>query len=135
MIWSWFATLRTDGVSRLVLVVGGYAFKFGRGARGRRCNRFEANIWAEATEYRRTILCPVLACCLSGFVLVMPEARPLTKAEADEHESNDTYPDWDYVPGGPSEPFEYKASDWGYLDGRLVALDYAAPALDEACEA
>lgn len=44
-------------------------------------------------------------------------------------------PGWDYVPGGPSEPFEYKASDWGYLDGRSVALDYAAPALDQACEA
>jgi hypothetical protein len=30
------------------------------------------------------------------------------------------------MPPGPSEPFEYKESDWGYLDGRLVALDYPA---------
>ncbi len=27
------------------------------------------------------------------------------------------------MPGGPREPFEYKESDWGYLDGRLVSLD------------
>jgi hypothetical protein len=40
--------------------------------------------------------------------------------------TNGGFPDWDYMPGGPSSPFEHKQSDWGYLDGRLVALDYPA---------
>ena len=39
------------------------------------------------------------------------------------------FPDWDYVPPDETEPFEYKTSDWGWLDGHLVALDYSAPAL------
>jgi hypothetical protein len=43
----------------------------------------------------------------------------------------DAFPDLDYVPPDDDCPFEYKASDWGRLpDGRLVALDYSAPALD-----
>jgi hypothetical protein len=35
--------------------------------------------------------------------------------------------EWDYA--GPSDdglPFEWKPSDWGYLDDRVVAVDYAA---------
>jgi hypothetical protein len=40
---------------------------------------------------------------------------------------------WDY-PRGPDDqdecPFEPKASDWGWLDGRPVAIDYSAPMLD-----
>jgi hypothetical protein len=42
----------------------------------------------------------------------------------------DGFPDWDYRPGEDSEPFEYKASDWGWLEARLVALDYSTPAFD-----
>jgi hypothetical protein len=42
----------------------------------------------------------------------------------------DGFPDWDYVPPDDTSPFEYKASDWGWLQGRLVALDYSAPALE-----
>ena len=41
----------------------------------------------------------------------------------------DGFPDWDYVPPDEASPFEYKASDWGWLGGRLVALDYSAPGL------
>ncbi|OYX75400.1 MAG: hypothetical protein B7Y77_03005 [Bradyrhizobium sp. 35-63-5] len=35
---------------------------------------------------------------------------------------------WDYVPGEDSCPFEPKASDWGWFEGRMVALDYSTPA-------
>lgn len=43
----------------------------------------------------------------------------------------DGFPDWDYVPPNDEGlPFEFKASDWGWLDG-LVALDYSALALFE----
>ena len=36
------------------------------------------------------------------------------------------------MPGGPSSPLEHKASDWGNLDGRLVALDYPAIQLTDS---
>lgn len=32
-------------------------------------------------------------------------------------------------PGGGEWPGEHKREDWGILDGRIVAVDYAAPAL------
>jgi hypothetical protein len=32
------------------------------------------------------------------------------------------------MPGENSCPFEPKASDWGWLEGRIVALDYSTPA-------
>lgn len=121
--------LRTDGTTRFVAVIHGYAFKFARGRKGCLCNLFEARTWAEATPTRRRMLCPVLACAPSGVLLVMPAARPLTEEEAQFHQDADSFPDWDYWPGDPTEPFEYKASDWGLLDGHLVALDYSAPAI------
>jgi hypothetical protein len=34
---------------------------------------------------------------------------------------------FNYVPPDDECPFEPKASDWGWLDGRLVALDYSLP--------
>jgi hypothetical protein len=38
------------------------------------------------------------------------------------------------MPGEDGKPFEYKASDWGWVEGRLVALDYSTPAFDTAEE-
>ena len=122
--------LKTVGTTRLVLIIGGYALKIARHDRGRRCNHFEARIWSEATPERKTMLCPVLACRADGLFLLMLAANPLSEEEAEQHRQNDTFPDWDYLPGGEGCPFEYKSSDWGKLDGRLVAVDYSAPALD-----
>ena len=77
------------------------------------------------------MLCPVLARLPFGVAILMPRAEPLSEAEADHLRATRGFPDWDYVPPDEGEPFEYKASDWGRLpDGRLVALDYSAPALD-----
>jgi hypothetical protein len=63
----------------------------------------------------------------------MERARPLTEGEADYLRETGGFPDWDYVPpDDEGHPFEHKASDWGKLPGgRLVALDYSVPALDE----
>jgi hypothetical protein len=36
---------------------------------------------------------------------------------------------WDYQPGGDEDPCESKNEDWAILDGELVAVDYAAPAI------
>jgi hypothetical protein len=58
---------------------------------------------------------------------VIGAAKPLT-----EMMSLDEYMHvidaWDYMPGEHSCPFEPKASDWGWLEGRMVALDYSIPA-------
>jgi len=34
------------------------------------------------------------------------------------------------MPGEDGQPFEFKASDWGRINGRLVALDYSTLAHD-----
>lgn len=118
------------GVSRKpVVVIGPWAFKIARGKRGRRCNRFEADLYHRVNSQRRAILCPVLWCSPCGALLIMRSAVPLTQTERDDSLKNRTFPSWNYRPGDESEPFEYKASDWGWLNGKLVALDYAAPAL------
>ena len=109
--------------------MGPWAMKFARGARGRRCNRYEADLFAAVDERRRAMLCPVLWCSGNGGLLVMTTAQPLAKAEHEDLLARGDFPDWDYRPGEDGEPFEYKASDWGRLnDGRLVALDYSTPA-------
>jgi hypothetical protein len=77
------------------------------------------------------MLCPVLARLPFGFGLIMQRAEPLSESEKNELIESDGFPDWDYLPPDETCPFEYKASDWGRLpNGRIVALDYSAPALD-----
>ena len=61
--------------------------------------------------------------------------EPVTKGALDERKGV-TWLEWDYA--GPSDdglPFEWKPSDWGYLDGQVVAVDYAATAelQDDSC--
>ena len=119
------------GSTRTVLVFGPLAVKIGRGARGRRCNRFEVSLYRRVNARRRAMLCPVLWCTPRGRILLMRAARPLTEAEAIMLRATRTFPDWDYVPPDETAPFEYKASDWGWLKDQLVALDYSAPALFE----
>ena len=119
------------GTTRTVVIVGLLALKFGRGERGRRCNRFEADLFKRVNQRRREMLCPVLWRAPFGFLLIVRAATPLTEAERNALWANDGFPDWDYVPPDEGQPFEWKPSDWGWLDGRLVALDYSAPALFE----
>ena len=118
------------GTTRTVLVVGPLALKFAVGERGRRSNRFEADLYVRVDARRRAMLCPVVWCSRAGRLLVARAARPLTEQERDHLWDTDGFPDWDYVPpNDEGQPFEWKPSDWGWLDGRLVALDYAAPVL------
>jgi hypothetical protein len=117
------------GTTRLVLVIGPWALKFARGARGCRCNEYEANLFRTVGDRRRAMLCSVRWCSGAGWLLVMATAQPLAKADHEDLLDRGDFPDWDYRPGEDGEPFEYKASDWGRLeDGRLVALDYSTPA-------
>jgi hypothetical protein len=117
------------GTNRAVFVVGPLAFKFALHDVGARCNLYEADLYRRTTPKRREMLCPVIACAPLGLVLVTRAAMPLTDAEAIVLRATRGFPDWDYVPPDDECPFEPKASDWGWLDGRLVALDYSTPAL------
>jgi hypothetical protein len=106
--------------------------KFARGARGRRCNRYEAELFASVDERRRAMLCPVRWCSNGGGLLIMSSAQPLTESDHENLLDSDGFPDWDYMPGEDGDPFEPKASDWGRISGRLVALDYSTPVYDTA---
>lgn len=117
------------GTTRRTLVVGPLAFKFALGEQGRRCNHYEANCYRTEGPANKALLCPVVACSSKGFVLVQRSAQPLTEAEKEKLINEDAFPEWDYTPFTDGSPFEFKASDWGWFKGRLVALDYSAPAL------
>ena len=123
-------TWHTAGTTRVALCIGRYALKFARSHRGRDANRRERVEWDRATPGRRQILCPMLWSAPYGLLYVMRRAVPLTREQQLFLLDSDGFPDWDYVPGGPGEPFEYKESDWGYVDGLLVALDYAGASDD-----
>ena len=119
------------GTTRRVIAIGPIAFKFAIGSTGARCNRYEADLYRRATPRRRAMLCPVIACSPHGAVLLARAAIPLSQSEFDELRQADGFPDWDYHPfdGDGECPFEFqKPDDWGWLAGKLVAVDYATPA-------
>jgi hypothetical protein len=103
----------TQGTTRRVLAVGPWAFKIARGARGRRCNKYEDDLFRTVDVRRQAILCPVRWCSGGGRLLIMASARPLSAADHEELLDTDGFPDWDYMPGEDGQPFEFKASDWG----------------------
>jgi hypothetical protein len=110
-----------------VIVVGRFALKLARNARGRASNPYEAKLYRSANATRRALLCPVLWVSRSGFVQVIRAAKQLTDMMSLDEYMHVTEA-WDYMPGEDSCPFEPKASDWGWFEGRMVALDYSTPA-------
>ena len=110
-----------------VIVVGWFAFKFARSARGRASNLYEAQIYRTVNATRRALLCPVLWVSGRGFVQVMRAAKPFADMMSPDEYVHVTEA-WDYMPGEDSCPFEPKASNWGWFEGRMVALDYSTPA-------
>jgi hypothetical protein len=121
------STTFARGATRGVLCVGTIALKFARSAHGALCNRYEADLYGRSEERRRALLCPPLWCSPFGAVLVMRRARPMTEVEHRQHVMDaDLVLVWDYRGAGDDgTPFERKRADWGWLDGRAVAVDYA----------
>jgi hypothetical protein len=64
-------------------------------------------------------------------MLVMPAAAPLKELSGIEY--LELCERWDYLPAEDrhAAPFEPNASDWGWYQGRCVALDYSTPAWGE----
>jgi hypothetical protein len=110
-----------------VIVVGRFALKFARNARGRASNLYEAKLYRTVNATRRALLCPVLWVSGRGFVQIMRAAEPVTDMPSLEKYRH-VAEAWDYMPGEDSCPLEPKPSDWGWFEGRMVALDYSAPA-------
>jgi hypothetical protein len=55
-------------------------------------------------------------------------ATPVTQDQVNERKANAWF-EWDYLGDSDDEhPFEWKRSDWGVLNDKLVAVDYAATA-------
>jgi hypothetical protein len=82
------------------------------------------------THTGQAMLCPVLWCSPFGLVSIMRAAKPLTtKMPLEEYMAMGHR--WDARTGEES-PFESKEADWGWYQGRLVALDYSTPAWDRA---
>ena len=73
------------GTTRTVVLFGPWAFKFGRGEYGARCNRYEADLYdrSRSKPHRQAMLCPVLWCSRSGKLLIARRAAsPLTAAKS-----------------------------------------------------
>jgi hypothetical protein len=126
---AWFSISTNGTLRRPVIVFGPVAFKIARNADGQACNSYEAELYRNTTPRRRAILCPVLWCSPGGFVLIMRAAVPLSDMMTLEDYLNFAEEwDADATPGDDSCPFDPKASDWGWYNGRRVALDYSTPA-------
>jgi hypothetical protein len=73
------------------------------------------NLFRIVDQRRRGMLCPVRWYARGGWLLVMAAAIPLTEIEKDRLKASNGFPDWDYMPGEEGQPFEHKASDWGWF--------------------
>ena len=114
------------GATRVVFAIRPLAFKIARHKHGTRCNRHETKLYAECCPRRKTMLCPVVWCSADGWVLVARYAKPLTESERDHLCETNGFPDWDYDPREKvGHPIEWKPDDWGWLNGKLVAIDYS----------
>jgi hypothetical protein len=60
-----------------VIVIGPWALKFARNARGRASNLYEARTYRTANETRRSLLCPVVWISPFGLPQIMRAAEPL----------------------------------------------------------
>jgi hypothetical protein len=121
---------RTGSMRSPVIVIGRFAVKFARNDRGRASNLYEAKLFRTVNATRQALLCPVLWVSPKGAVQIMQAAEPLTEMMSYE-EYEEAFEAWDYMPGEDGCPFEPKACDWGWLEGRMVALDYSTPAWED----
>jgi hypothetical protein len=82
-------------------------------------------MYQKSMRERREMLCPALWLSPSGWFLIQAAASKVSAMMSIE-EYCAMGSKWSHAPGDDEEaPFEPKASDWGWYDGRIVAVDYA----------
>lgn len=114
-------TINRRGASRTVFLVGRWAIKvptprvawrhFLLGWLG---NLNELGWWRGGRDPR---LCPVVASFVGGLVIVMQRATPICSRRGCPDDAHDL-PRWNDL------PCERKLDSFGYVDGRIVAVDY-----------
>ncbi len=105
------------GTTRTVLLIGRWAFKIPSFVEWR---LFLLGLLANMQERKFTtlgdpLLCPVIFQVPGGFLCVMPRCTPLTRHEYSEHLVE--LKNWPL-------PVEHKLDSVGWLNGRIVAVDY-----------
>lgn len=117
----------TIGATRWVFFIGKYAVKipccysYRTFLQGLLANEQE-HVWYKAF-HRYNKLCPVLFSSPFFLFIVMPKVRVMTD---DDPEANNIYLD-EFITIREDElklPVEIKADSFGWLNGRLVAIDY-----------
>jgi hypothetical protein len=120
-------SVSTRGVTRLVILTRHHAIKIPRFWWYGRF-RWETFLWgllANMQERRIAAgnipeVCPVRWSIPGGWLLVMPRCAPLEREmTAEEYEAFVDHP-------GYRVPAENKPDSFGYLNGRLVAVDYGS---------
>lgn len=120
-----FFALMSRGTTRMVFCIGSLAVKVPKNYVGLKANLREVKIWNVVDTHRRLMACPVRFSLPFGLATIMSRATPLTELQMNLLREEREFPDWNYQGGADiSEPTEEKCSDWGYLEDRLVALDY-----------
>lgn len=124
------------GITRTVLVFKRYAVKmpslrpYGDGlagllwsiSRGILANQGEAEWWRHAELSQREMLCPVLHSWLGGIVNIYPRCEPYVVGMETQEAMfrREFLPLPDLAP----QPGDTKADNYGWLNGKLVVLDY-----------
>jgi hypothetical protein len=114
---------KRDGVMREVFLVGRWAIKLPKLTRGWRnfLRGLLANIHErELSTLRWRTLCPIVFSVPGGWLNVMQRATPLTDDELAHFDIGGFF----YPENGEVIPGEPKGSSIGWLDGRIVAVDY-----------
>lgn len=115
-------TLNRQGCTRIVILTRRLAFKIPNVRNGWRLFLYGLLANMQERTFSRAgwpELCPVRWSIPGGWLVVMPRARPLSDDEflAFDAEAFIDKPDY-HVPA------EAKADSFGWLDGRVVAIDY-----------
>jgi hypothetical protein len=113
------------GISRTVLLAGRYAIKVPSAHHGWRNFLYGllGNMQERAfSEIGSPLLCPVLFSVPGGWLNVMPRCRVMTEVE---------FQNFDYFGFVKQKewyvPAERKSDSFGWLRGRVVAIDYGSP--------
>lgn len=112
-----------SGATRWVFLVGRLAIKVPRPTQWR---LFLCGLLSNMQErqFSRTgwpELCPVLASLPGGWLVVMPRCRPLTDLQFENFDTRE------FISRSDGQiPVEEKQCSFGWLDGRIVAVDYGS---------